>query len=204
MEDHRGLIHSHFVRIDFAGWRAVSIDTYETGSGLFRQRFPRTVFPDDLRGFDPQAVVAANLYLTGVTKASVYVGALEALAEDTDPGAASTDGAVVEVGGASVAVPDGLGAAVCLPGANYSHYAARCADYAECDLAAGSCRTFGADNVELHLPTHPRSTAGRAAQATAAGAIEVKFKSRQAARAEITLFERSAQRLGPFGGARLN
>ena len=58
----RGLIQSHFVRLDFAGWRTIELDGYET-SGLFETLFPRTSFPGDLRGFNLEAVVALNVYL---------------------------------------------------------------------------------------------------------------------------------------------
>jgi hypothetical protein len=44
LEEPRGLIQSHFMRLDFAGWRTIELDQYET-KGLFETRFPRTTFP---------------------------------------------------------------------------------------------------------------------------------------------------------------
>ena len=65
--------------------------------------------------------MAVNMYLSGVTQATIYVGAVEALSKDLWPRVASTAGAHVSIGGAVVNVPDGLNATVCIPGENYSH-----------------------------------------------------------------------------------
>ena len=195
LQDSRGLVHSHFLTISFSGWRRVHLDRFETGPGLFEQRFPRTVFPDDLRGFDGGAVVAANIYLTGATRATVYIGALESLREQ--PG--TTRNATIEIGGAAVGIPDGLSGAPCLPGSNYSHYAPSggCADYAECEMETGSCRSFGADNAELHLPQRPVAPLAR----ESGRVVGVQFRAESVARVEITVFERSQRRLGPFASA---
>ena len=109
LEESRGLIQSHFVKLDFAGWRVIELDGYET-TGLFETLFPRTVFPDDLRGFNLDAVVALSVYLTNATQAQIDIGSVESLQEDDR--AAPTRGATITVSGASIRIPDGLNAAV--------------------------------------------------------------------------------------------
>ena len=198
LQDNHGLIHSHFVRIDFSGWKSVALDRFETGAALFVQQFPRTLFPDDVRGFNTAAIMAVNLYLTGVRQATIFVGAIEALSEDLRPRVASSAGAQISIGGV-VNVPDGLNAAVCRPGENYSHYRAAggCADYAECDMGTGRCRSFGADNVELFLPAMQQAELGGAA--TEGPTIDFRFSSTSAGRVEVTIFEKgSSAKLGPF------
>jgi hypothetical protein len=197
LQDARGLIHDFFVRIDFAGWRTIRLDSYET-SGLFEHLFPRTAFPDDLRGFETGDVVALNVYLTNATRADVLVRSIECLQEDVL--ASPTRDARVTVDGATIHVPDGLNAAVCAPGSNYSHNGPNrgCADYAECDLTTTICRSFDADNVELHLTQSGASLHPSVPTPPSDGRqISVEFSATSVARAEITVFEKGP-RLGPF------
>ena len=98
MEDTRGVIRSHFVAADFSGWRPVALSPYEAGPGFFRHAFPRTVFPDDLRGFEYASVAAINVYVTAATVSTLYIARFESLAEDARPHAAPTRGATIEVG----------------------------------------------------------------------------------------------------------
>ena len=74
--------------------------------------------------------------------------------------AAFSYSATITVDGTTLRLPDGLNAAVCLPGSNYTG----CSDYVECELLGSAdksnkskCRSFGADNVELHLATQQQS-----------------------------------------------
>jgi hypothetical protein len=78
--------------------------------------------------------------------------------------AAFSYSATITVDGTTLRLPDGLNAAVCLPGSNYSHDgpSGGCSDYVECELLGSAdksnkCRSFGADNVELHLATQQQS-----------------------------------------------
>ena len=106
----------------------------------------------------------------------------------------------------TLSLPDGLNAAVCLPGSNYSHYgpAGGCSDYAECELGTAKCRSFDADNVELHLPQSDEVLSAPApgetrptASASAQDVITVRYNAASVGRAEVTVFERGP-RLGPF------
>lgn len=197
LEESRGLIQSHFMRLDFAGWRTVELDQYET-SGLFTTLFPRTSFPNDLRGFDLNAVVALNVYVTNATQAQIEIGAIESLFEDSQ--ASRTSNATITVDGTSLHLPDGLNAAVCLPGTNYSHNgpSGGCSDYAECELGTKKCRSFDADNVELNLPQSDAALPDHHKDAgTREGVIAVSYNTTSVGRVEVTVFERGP-RLGPF------
>ena len=169
---------------------------YET-NGLFQTLFPRTVFPDDLRGFNLAAVVALNVYVTNATQAQIEIGSIESLHEDSQ--SSPTRSATITVDGTSVRLPDGLNAAVCLPGTNYSHDgpSGGCSDYAECELGTKQCRSFGADNVELHLPQSDDVLSVFDGGETSEGVITVRYNATSVARAEVTVFERGP-RLGPF------
>ena len=64
-------------------------------------------------------------------------------------------------------------------------------------METGSCRSFGADNAELHLPQRPVAPlAGESGRV-----VGVQFRAESVARVEITVFERSQRRLGPFASA---
>eukprot|EP01051_Picozoa_sp_SAG22_P011796 SAG22_NODE_1167_length_5279_cov_6.428764_1_plen_213_part_00 len=197
LEESRGFIQSHFVRLDFAGWRTIELDQYET-EGLFEARFPRTVFPDDLRGFNLDAVVALNVYVTNATQAQIEIGSIESLHEEIQ--ASPTRSATITVDGTAIRLPDGLNAAVCLPGTNYSHDgpSGGCSDYAECVLGTTKCRSFGADNVELFLPQSDTVLPAASGETTTSkDVIAVSYNATSVGRAEVTVFERGA-RLGPF------
>ena len=147
LEESRGLIQDFFVNVDFTGWKEIELNANENSGMMFKDMFPRTAFPDDLRGFHVNAVVALNVYLTNSTRSSIYIGSIEALQEASQ--GSSTRGAKITVDEFSLSIPDGLEAAVCLPGSNCSHGgpSGGCSDYAECDLITAKCRSFGADNV---------------------------------------------------------
>jgi hypothetical protein len=128
----------------------------------------------------------------------VLVRSIECLQEDVL--ASPTRDARVTVDGATIHVPDGLNAAVCAPGSNYSHNGPNrgCADYAECDLTTTICRSFDADNVELHLTQSGASLHPSVPTPPSDGRqISVEFSATSVARAEITVFEKGP-RLGPF------
>lgn len=197
LEESRGLIQSHFLQLDFAGWRTIELDQYET-NGLFQTLFPRTVFPGDLRGFNLNTVVALNVYVTNATQAQIEIGSIESLHEDSQ--AAPTNSATITVDGTSLRLPNGLNAAVCLPGTNYSHDgpSGGCSDYTECELGTKKCRSFGADNVELNLPQSDAVLPAQHANITTGeGVIAVSYNATSIGRVEVTVFERGP-RLGPF------
>ena len=158
----------------------------------------------DLRGFNLAAVVALNVYVTNATQAQIEIGSIESLHEDSH--ASPTRSATITVDGTSLRLPDGLNAAVCLPGTNYSHDgpSGGCSDYAECELGSAKCRSFGADNVELHLPQSdaahmhlPASEGDETTTTTGKGIIAVSYNATSVGRAEVTVFERGP-RFGPF------
>jgi hypothetical protein len=99
-----------------------------------------------LQGFNLDAVVALNVYVTDATQAQIEIGSIESLHENNQ--ALPTHSATITVDGTTLSLPDGLNAVVCLPGTDYSKYS----DYAECELGSAKCRSFGADNAELYLP----------------------------------------------------
>lgn len=190
------MILTHSLILSFSVCIDVLWRRYET-NGLFTTLFPRTVFPDDLRGFNLAAVVALNVYVTNATQALIDIGSIESLREDSQP--SRTRSATITVDGTSVRLPDGLNAAVCLPGTNYSHDgpSGGCSDYAECELSTGKCRSFGADNAELYLPQSDAALSVLHEGKTSKGVIDVRYTATSGGRAEVTVFERGP-RLGPF------
>ena len=149
-----------------------------------------------MRGFNLAAVVALNVYVTNATQAQIEIGSIESLHEDGQ--ASPTSSATITVDGTTLHLPDGLNAAVCLPGANYSHDgpSGGCSDYAECELGTKKCRSFGADNVELYLPQSD-AVLPALGETTSKGVIAVSYNASSVGRAEVTVFERGP-RLGPF------
>lgn len=73
-----------------------------------------------------------------------------------------------------------------------------CEDYFECaDLSnASSCRAFDANNNVLKPAYQPRITAVVHADSTS---IQYTAAAGSVARAEVTVFEKSPDKLGPFG-----
>jgi hypothetical protein len=190
----------YFVTVDFAGWRTVLLQLPATRA-LFTDADQHFATKLAMRTFTWEHTMAINFFIvTGNSSATLFVGAVEALAE-----AAATFGAHsnVTVGTSTVLIPDGLRGAPCLSSANVTG----CADYVECaDVSdAASCRAFDANNNALPLPPGAgfvavaRPVAASVLCGDSADSIAVSFETSATARAEVELIERSTtERLGPF------
>ena len=203
----------YYIMLDFTGWKTVRLDTPEN-RGLYSH--PGGTFPQPdankgaMREFDWESLLALNFYVTGANITStVYIGSLAALPEET---AVLAKGAKLTLAGSTIHLPELL-ASPCVPcpwreaGASQClNVQNNCEHYVECDdvFHATSCRAFDANNNQLPpSATHGMSidthSIRRHGVSSAAGGGSVIFEANGGqARAQVTVFERSSERMGPY------
>jgi hypothetical protein len=201
----------YFVAVNHVGWRTVALSLPEARR-LFDHMQVCAVSGDmtcitAMRGFPWAAVTQVNLLLTAAARSTVFVGCV--VAQREHPANLTAGSATVSVGASRLVLPKTLRAQPCLapaPGLPTCGLGEGCADYTECvslsDLA--SCRSWDATNHLLNTSSTDASQLGAPAVRTAAddsGLLAVSFgvaEKKDAARAEVTIIERSTDLLGPF------
>ena len=203
-----GSFRSYFVVLDFVGWRHVTLQAPESRSlythagGEFPQPPPSSQ-KAAMRAFAWDAVDALNLYVTDTAaKATFFISSLLALKES----AVTLHSGTLTVGDDTLMLPAGLKAAPCKPTAWRSIDILPCADYVECaDVAnSSSCRAFDANgyvielegNVARATQQHPKQRSGDNVSVSYVATSNSSIPA--AGRVEITVFEWSATKLGPF------
>jgi hypothetical protein len=210
-----------FVTLNFNGWRTMSLGL-PAGRALYTHAGGKLPSPGDnkmaMRDFNWAHTLALNLYVTSVPSAMIYIGSLSALPETA---ATVGVGSTLTIGGAvSVTVPMQLHGVPCAvggrgPEGGGGHLGENnCEDYVECaDVSnASSCRVFDANNNELKQPrraglraaspaaaanTNP-SRSHAAAPTILGNTIGYSAAAGSLARVEVTVFEHSDDKLGPF------
>lgn len=205
-----------FVTLSFNGWRTVRLGL-PAGRTLYTHAGGKLPSPADnkmaMRDFNWAHTLALNFYVTDASSAMIYIGSLSALSETP---ATVGVGSTLTIGGVvALTVPVQLHGVPCAVGGRGPEGGGghagenNCEDYVECaDVSnASSCRVFDANNNELNLtrragPGAPTATenVGQQLPATAVlgNAIEYSAATGSLARVEVTVFEHSDDKLGPF------
>ena len=207
-----------FVTLSFQGWRTMRLGL-PAGRALYTHAGSTLPSPTDnkmaMRDFNWAHTLALNLYITGAPAALVYIGSLSALPES----AATVDvGSTLTIGGkVSLTVPMALHGVPCAVGGRGPEGGGghagenNCEDYVECaDITnASSCRVFDANNNELQKTRHvdhvhhaatvlTRPSLPRSTTVALSNTVEYAAAPGSTARVEVTVFERSGEKMGPF------
>jgi hypothetical protein len=197
----------YFINLDFVGWKTIRLAQPE-GRRLYTHNGGKFPSPVDnkmaMRDFNWGHTLALNVYITGASSSLVYIGSLAAL-----PEAAATVGAgsTLSLAGQSLQIPKLQGFPCAVggrgPEGGGGHAGENnCEDYYECaDLSnASSCQAFDANNNLLKsVAATPTSPVFAAARGGAADEFVYAAAAGSAARVEVTVFERSSEKMGPFG-----
>jgi hypothetical protein len=208
LQDVGGGFRTYFISLDFQGWKTVRL-AQPAGRALYTHAGGKLPSPGDnkmaMRDFNWGHTLALNVYLTGEASSLVYLGSLTALSE-----AAATVGAgsTLMIAGQSLHIPTLQGVPCAVggrgPEGGGGHAGENnCEDYYECaDVSnASSCRAFDANNNPLKTsfqaaaPPPILVAKGRGGKADG---IVYTAAAGSAARVEVTVFERSAEKMGPF------
>ena len=195
LQDASAGVREFFLTLNFTGWKTVR-PMFPATRGLYTHaggQIPWASHPGGndnraMRAFSWSTLLAVNFEMTNTKQTVVFVGKIEALAEE----AATTDGATLSVGRSKLTVPS-------LRGGTQAD-----ADYLECaDVTnASSCQGFDSNNWQLNNTAVVSVTEQDGGGGVGdGGSIPVEYKPAGAnARVEVSLFEwaTDADRLGPF------
>ena len=210
-----GGFRDFIVRLNFSGWRTVRLDVPAT-RGMYTTDFPKPGNENMAsRGFGWSGVSMLSFYVSNFSfpTRTFYVGKLVALQETA---AFAGENAALRIGKHTIRLPPKLQGKPCVVG-HVGHTPAEpgfpsgkptvlgCADYVECrDVGnASSCRAFDANNNPLLTAIgHSYGTDMSDAHTPLLPAVPVVYTAAQAAaRVQVTVFEWSNQRLGPFSAS---
>jgi hypothetical protein len=202
----------YFVAVNHTGWRTVALPLPEARRlfqhpQLCAQNGDNTCITA-MRGFTWAAVSEVNLLLTAAPRAIVFVGRI--VAQREHPAVLPATTTSITVGDHQLPLPTTLRAKPCLasaPGVPVCAAGEGCADYIECTALpdASSCQAFDATNHRLAntWPVVATATVKRMVRTTTHnGDMLAITVTAGAARAEVTVIERSTELLGPFAERR--
>jgi hypothetical protein len=203
-----------FVTLDFSGPRTFRLSIPESRM-LYTHRGGRFPSPGDnkmaMRNFDWARTLALNIFVTGSKTALAYVSSLTAMAERA---ATIRPGSTLTFASQTIQLQTTLHGFPCAVGGRGPEGGGghagenNCEDYLECsDLAnASSCSAFDANNnlLSKHAATSARAVStqpaslGNSGDDISAAQIVYSAAAGSTARAEVTVFEASTERMGPY------